>query len=118
MVLKWAKAEHDAPTDPSMLDDLKQAENAARERRLQPGELERLLAVAPAWLAPFITLAAESAIDGLRLHDIRASALSGYAEMGLTLPELRAIGGHKSMAILRYMRVGDVEALAQRLTSP
>jgi len=60
--LKWAKAERDAPTDPSMLDDLKPGENAARERRLQPGEYERLTAVAPGWLQSFIALAVETAM--------------------------------------------------------
>lgn len=59
-VLKWARAERDAPVDPHMIDGLKQAENKARERRLQPGEYERLMAAAPAWLQTYVTLAVET----------------------------------------------------------
>jgi integrase len=54
-------------------------------------------------------------VEGLRLHDIRAEAISRRAEQGLDLPALKAISGHKSNIVLRYLRVGDVEALAQRL---
>ncbi len=60
VVLKWAQAELDAPVDPHMLDNLKQSENGARERRLEAGEFERLQAAAPAWLRAFIALAVET----------------------------------------------------------
>ena len=39
---------------------LKRRENPARERRLQPGEEERLRAAAPEWLKHFISLAIET----------------------------------------------------------
>ena len=54
-------------------------------------------------------------IEGLRLQDLRAEAVSRLFERGLTLPEVRAISRHKSSALLRYVRSGDVEALARRL---
>ena len=54
-------------------------------------------------------------IEGLRLHDLRAEAVSRLFERGLSLPEVRAISRHKSSALLRYVRSGDVEALARRL---
>ena len=54
-------------------------------------------------------------IEGLRLHDLRAEAVSRLFERGLTLPEVRAISRHKSSALLRYVRGGDAEALARRL---
>jgi integrase len=54
-------------------------------------------------------------ITGLRLHDLRAEAVSRLFERGLSLPEVRAISRHKSAALLRYVRGGDVEALAGKL---
>ena len=60
VVLKHAQAELDAPVDPSMLDGLRQSENPARTRRLEPGEYERLLAASPAWLRDYVVLAVES----------------------------------------------------------
>lgn len=191
VALKWAQAELDAPVDPHMLDNLKQAENPARERRLESGEFERLQAAAPAWLRDFISLAVETAmrrselagicwsdidlrrrvavlrktkngsgrrvplsstavrvleslprsivggqvfeqdamaathgfaaackaagIEGLRLHDLRAEGISRMFERGIDLASVRSISGHKSAAIMRYMRAGDAEALALRL---
>lgn len=189
--LKWARAELDAPTDPGMLDDLKQPENPSRERRLEPGEYERLMAAAPGWLQSFIALAVETAmrrgelaalewgridlqrrvavlvtskngsgrrvplssaavrtleamprpicggkvfdmhpdaisgafidcckkagVTGLRLHDLRGEAVSRLFEKGLDMNSVKSISGHKSSVFMRYMRVGDVEALAQKL---
>jgi len=67
VVLKWGRAELDAPVDPTMLAGLKLPENAARERRLLPGELERLLVASPGWLRAWVTLAVES---GMRRGEI------------------------------------------------
>lgn len=74
-VLKWSAAELDAPVDPRMLDNLKQAENPERERRLMPGEMERLQAAAPPWLKAYITVAVETCarrgeLAGLQWRDI------------------------------------------------
>jgi integrase len=191
VVLKWAAAERDAPVDPRMVDGLKQPENAARERRLQTGEMERLKAAAPAWLAAYIELAVatcmrrgelamlkwddidlqrrvavlattkngtarkvplsgaamrvlesmprpihggylfkqnlsavstafiacckKAGVVGLTLHDLRAEGISRLSERGLDLGSIKAISGHRSMIVLRYLRAGDAEALAQRL---
>jgi integrase len=190
VVLKWAAAERDAPVDPRMVDGLKLAENPARERRLQPGEMERLQAAAPIWLQSYLTLAVETCmrrgelamlkwadidlqrrvavlqttkngqprrvplsgvalrtleamprnisgfvfqqnlsavstafiaackkagIVALRLHDLRAEGVSRLSERGLDLGSIKAISGHKSMIVLRYLRAGDAETLAQRL---
>jgi integrase len=59
--LKWARAELDAPVDPAaLLAGLKQPETAARERRLQHGEFERLMLASPGWLRVWITVAIET----------------------------------------------------------
>jgi len=191
VVLKHAQAELDAPVDPHMVDGLKMAENPARERRLEPGEMDRLKAAAPAWLASYVELAIatcmrrgelamlkwddidlqrrvavlattkngtarkvplsgaamrvlesmprpihggylfqqnlsavstafiaackKAGVTGLRLHDLRAEGISRLSERGLDLGSIKAISGHKSMIVLRYLRAGDAEALAQRL---
>jgi integrase len=190
VAMAWARNERDAPCDPAWIDGLKPSENPARERRLEPGEYERLMAAAPSWLQSYVALAVETAmrrgelamlkwadidlqrrvavlqttkngqprrvplsgvalrtleamprnisgfvfqqnlsaistafiaccakagIKGLRLHDLRAEAVSRLFERGLDLASVKSISGHKSVAILRYMRAGDVEALAARL---
>jgi len=190
VAMAWARNERDAPCDPAWIDGLKPSENPARERRLEPGEYERLMAVAPSWLQSYVALAVETAmrrgelanlkwqdidlqrrvvtlatskngsgrrvplsgialrtlekmarnidgfvfqqresaistafiaccakagISGLRLHDLRAEAVSRLFEKGLDLASVKSISGHKSVAILRYMRSGDTEALAMRL---
>ena len=191
--LKWGRAELDLPVDPSIMLGLKRRENPARERRLQPGELERLSAAAPEWLRHYITIAIETCcrrgelaglawsdvdlqrrvitlestkngdrgvkvplstravaalqalnprgiakaklfkmhpdsisdafkiacrgagITGLRLHDLRAEGVSRLFERGLDLARVRAVSRHKSSAILRYIRTGDIEELAKAL---
>lgn len=188
--LRWARSELDVPVDPAaLLAGLKQPEAAARERRLLPGEMERLLIASPSWLRTWISLAVETAmrrgeiaaltwervdlqrrvcrlqdtkngtgrhvplstaaaaaltplradsgpvftvhadnvskefqsackragIVGLRLHDLRAEGVSRLFERGLDLNSVKAVSGHKSMIIARYMRGGDAEKLAQRL---
>jgi integrase len=191
VTLAWARAEMDAPVDAAdLLGGLKEPENPARTRRLEPGEEQRLLDAAPPWLRDYITLALETTmrrselaalewhrvdlnrrvavlltsknnhgrkiplsgvairtlermprningrlfdmhvdvitsnfidacrragIEGLRLHDLRAEGVSRLSERGFDLGSIKAISGHKSMIVLRYLRPGDTEALAQRL---
>ena len=69
VVLGWARTELDAPLPADLLDGLKLQENAARERRLQPGEYESLLAAAPDWLRSYIVLAVET---GMRRGELAA----------------------------------------------
>ncbi len=54
-------------------------------------------------------------VEGLRLHDLRAEAVSRLFERGLSLPQVRAISRHKSTALLRYVRHTDVEGLRAKL---
>jgi integrase len=44
-----------------------------------------------------------ASISNLRLHDLRHEAISRFFEMGLTVPEVAAISGHRDLTMLfRY----------------
>jgi integrase len=50
-------------------------------------------------------------IVGLRFHDLRHEAVSRFFEMGLTVPEVALISGHKDARMLfkyTHLRAGDV----------
>lgn len=54
-------------------------------------------------------------IHDLRLHDLRHEALSRMAELGLSIMELKAIGGHNSVQMLaRYVNL-NVNDIAKKL---
>lgn len=56
-------------------------------------------------------------IAGLRFHDLRHEAISRFAEMGLNLPELQLISGHKDVRmLLRYTHIQPT-SLALKLAS-
>ena len=55
-------------------------------------------------------------IEGLRFHDLRHEALSRLAERGdLSVFELAAISGHKSLQMLKRYTHVEVKKLAQKL---
>lgn len=64
------------------------------------------------WFAKACTAAG---ISGLRLHDLRREAASRFFEMGLQLPEVAAITGHKTWSMLRRYTVLRAEQLALKL---
>ena len=54
-------------------------------------------------------------ISGLRFHDLRHEAISRFFEMGLSIPEVSLISGHKDPKMLfRYTHL-NVEKVAQKL---
>jgi len=56
-------------------------------------------------------------ISGLRFHDLRHEAISRFFEMGLSLPEVALISGHKDPRMLfRYTHL-KVESVALRIQS-
>jgi hypothetical protein len=63
----------------------------------------------------FVAACRSAGVTGLRLHDLRAEGVSRLFERGLDLARVRAVSRHKSSAILRYIRAGDVEELAKAL---
>lgn len=54
-------------------------------------------------------------IEGLRFHDLRHEGVSRLFELGLSLPEVAAISGHKTWAMLRRYTHLSAEALADKL---
>lgn len=56
-------------------------------------------------------------VEDLRFHDLRHEAISRFAEMGLNLPELQLISGHKDVRmLLRYTHIQPT-SLALKLAS-
>ena len=51
-------------------------------------------------------------IDDLRFHDLRHEAVSRFFEMGLTVPEVASISGHRDMKMLmRYAHASEAVVL-------
>lgn len=54
-------------------------------------------------------------IAGLRVHDLRREAVSRFFEQGLSVPEVAAISGHKTLSQLQVYTRFKAEDLAQKL---
>ncbi len=54
-------------------------------------------------------------ISGLRFHDLRHEGVSRLFERGLSLPEVAAVSGHKTWAMLRRYTHLSAEKLAEKL---
>lgn len=63
----------------------------------------------------FQEAATRAGVRGVRLHDLRHSAVTRFFELGLNMMEVAAISGHETLAMLsRYTHLSP-ERLAQRL---
>jgi integrase len=76
----------------------------------------RLFVLQPdAYTKGFMRACRKAEIMDLRLHDLRHVALTRMAEKGLSVMELQAIGGHKTMQMLaRYVNL-NADDLAKKL---
>jgi len=54
-------------------------------------------------------------IEDLHFHDLRHEAISRFFEMGLTVPEVASISGHRDMKMLMRYAHADAKRLAQKL---
>lgn len=54
---------------------------------------------------------------GLRFHDLRHEAISRFFELGLTIPEVQLISGHRTMSQLSRYSHPDVDRLLRKLAS-
>lgn len=63
----------------------------------------------------FTTATKEAKIVGLHFHDLRREAVSRLFEMGLQLPEVAAISGHKTWSQLAVYTKPRAEDLARKL---
>lgn len=60
-------------------------------------------------------LVARAGVKDLKFHDLRHEAISRFFECGLTLPDIRAISGHRDVRmLLRYAHV-DYQMLGQKM---
>jgi integrase len=58
---------------------------------------------------------ARAGLDDLRLHDLRHEAVSRFFELGLTIPEVALISGHRDPRMLsRYTHLRP-ENIAEKL---
>jgi integrase len=60
-------------------------------------------------------LVKRAGIEGLRFHDLRHEAVSRFFEMGLSVPEVAAISGHKDYRMLASYTHVSAKSLAQKL---
>ncbi|WP_299479174.1 site-specific integrase [uncultured Roseibium sp.] len=58
---------------------------------------------------------ARTDIEDLHFHDLRHEAISGFFEMGLTVPEVASISGHRDMKMLMRYAHADATRLAKKL---
>ena len=54
-------------------------------------------------------------LSDLRFHDLRHEAISRWFERGLTIPEVAAISGHRSLGQLMRYSHADTKALANKM---
>ena len=54
---------------------------------------------------------------GLRFHDLRHEAISRFFELGLTIPEVQLISGHRTLSQLSRYSHPDVKRLQNKLSS-
>lgn len=57
----------------------------------------------------------KAGVEGLRLHDLRHEATSRFFEIGLTIPEVAAITGHKTWTALKRYTQLKPETIAEKL---
>ena len=60
-------------------------------------------------------LVKRASIDGLRFHDLRHEAVSRFFEMGLSVPEVATISGHKDYRMLASYTHVSAKNLAQKI---
>lgn len=58
---------------------------------------------------------AKTDIEDLHFHDLRHEAISRFFEMGLTVPEVASISGHRDMKMLMRYAHADTTRLARKL---
>ncbi|MER8580024.1 site-specific integrase [Mesorhizobium sp. M1423] len=57
-------------------------------------------------------------IDDLNFHDLRHEAISRLFELGLTVPEVASISGHRTLAQLMRYSHANQEAVRAKLLGP
>jgi integrase len=55
--------------------------------------------------------------EGVRFHDLRHEACSGFFDIGLTVPEVASISGHRTVSTLFRYAHADIEGVRKRMTN-
>ena len=62
-------------------------------------------------------LVKRAGIENLRFHDLRHEAVSRFFEMGLSIPEVASISGHKDYRVLASYTHTNISDLARKIFS-
>lgn len=77
---------------------------------------ERVFPIQPnALRLSWTRLTHRASIKDLHFHDLRHEAISRFFEMGLTVPEVASISGHRDIRMLMRYAHADAERLAKKL---
>ncbi|AWC20966.1 integrase [Aminobacter sp. MSH1] len=63
----------------------------------------------------WVRLMERASIEDLHFHDLRHEAISRFFEMGLTVPEVASISGHRDVRMLMRYAHADVSRLSARI---
>jgi integrase len=81
-----------------------------------PRDRERVFPTTPVALRlAWDRLTARAGIADLHFHDLRHEAISRFFELGLTVPEVASISGHRDIRMLMRYAHADVSRLIQKL---
>ncbi|MHA6690551.1 tyrosine-type recombinase/integrase [Devosia sp. A449] len=87
---------------------------------VKPIDRERVFPLSPnGFLLSWSRLVARAKIDDLHFHDLRHEAISRLFELGLTVPEVASVSGHRTMGqLFRYAHANHASVRAKLLGSP
>lgn len=101
------------PLTPGAFGLLQSMKDEAGDKDLKP---ERVFPVtANALRMAWERMLARTDIKELHFHDLRHDAISRFFEMGLTVPEVASISGHRDMKMLMRYAHADAKNLAKKL---
>lgn len=101
------------PLTPGAFALLQSMKDEAGDKDLKPERVFPLTAntLRMAWER----MLARTDIEDLHFHDLRHEAISRFFEMGLTVPEVASISGHRDMKMLMRYAHADTTKLARKL---
>lgn len=63
----------------------------------------------------WVRITARAGIEDLHFHDLRHEAISRFFELGLTVPEVASISGHRDIRMLMRYAHADLGRLRKKL---
>ena len=65
----------------------------------------------------FDRIRAKADLKDIRFHDLRHEAISSFFEMGLTVPEVAMISGHRTLSMLMRYSHGQLDRVRSIMSS-